>query len=429
MPIQFRILWPAFCATVLVFTTTACGDKSKAAGPPAFPPSLVSVIEVQSEDVPVLAEYPAQTFARDTVEIRGRVDGYIQKRLFEVGRDVTAGQILYELDARPYQADVAKAKGDLEKSLADLKFAQEQVAVRQAEADLAQAQANLIKAKQDVTRLEPLVKQEAAPQQDLDNARAALDANQATVDAKKATLEQTKLQVKSQIATSSAQVEANRALLRTAELNVEYSTVRSPISGRIGDSLVQVGGLVSKTSATPLTTVVPLDPIWVRFKVSESEYLAYLRKAGRDAMQKTALTMVLADGTEHPVKGHVQNTVNAVDSKTGTLEIQATFGNPSHNLLPGQFGRIRYVTDERHNAVVIPQRAVQELQGSQSVFLVDAQNKAQLQPVVPAERVGSRWIITQGLKPGDKVIVEGLLKVRPGAPVNPMPWKPEPTGK
>ncbi len=429
MRIQFLSFWAILGTSVLFLTTAACGDKSKAAGPPAFPPSLVSYIEVQAEDVPVLAEYPAQTFARDTVEIRGRVDGYIQKRLFEVGRDVAAGQVLYELDARPYLADVAKAKGDLEKSQADLKFAQEQVAVRQAEADLAQAQANLVKARQDVTRLTPLVKEEAAAQQDLDNARAALNANQATVDAKKATLEQTKLQVKSQIATTAAQVEANKALLRTAELNVEYATVRSPIAGRIGDSLIQVGGLVSKTSATPLTTVVPLDPIWVRFKVSESEYLAYVRKAGRDAMQKTPLTMVLADGTEFPVKGHVQNTVNAVDSKTGTLEIQATFGNPAHTLLPGQFGRIRYVTDERHNAILVPQRSVQELQGAQSVFIIDAQNKAQVQPVVPAERTGNRWIITQGLKPGDKVIVEGTLKVRPGAPVNPMPWKPEQAGK
>ena len=171
------------CVVVLATALIAsgCSERSNAANAPAGapPPTPVAIVTVQPSDVPIYTEYPAQTFARDMVEVRGRVDGYIQKRLFQVGSDVKAGQVLYELDLRPYQADVAKARGDVAKSNADQQFAKNQVAVLQAQADLAQAEANLAKAKQDVSRLEPLVKEEAAPQQDLDNARAALKASQA----------------------------------------------------------------------------------------------------------------------------------------------------------------------------------------------------------------------------------------------------------
>jgi membrane fusion protein (multidrug efflux system) len=388
-----------------------------------MPAPGVTVIQVATEDVPIYSEYAAQTFARDMVEVRGRVDGYIEKRLFQVGSDVALGQPLYELDRRPYQADASKAKADVAKSEADLEFARKQVALAQAEADLAQAQANLLKAKQDVDRLRPMVKEDAAPQQDLDNATAALQANEANVNAKRAAVEQTKLSTRAQIDTTQAQLEAARALLRTAELNLEYATILAPVAGRIGDSLIQVGGLVSKTAPQPLTTIVPLDPIWVRFKVSESEYLESQRKNQRTGDQP--LELVLADNTVYPFPGRVQNTVNQVDSKTGTLELQATFPNPRHILLPGEFGRIRVTTREQNNAILIPQRAVQELQGLQSVFTVEADNKVVARAIVTGDRVGERWIVTQGLKPGDRVIVEGLQKVRPGATVNAQLARPQ----
>ncbi len=416
--------------TALWCLSIACSSKGESpkAGP-TFPPPPVAVMIVQPEDVPIYTEYAAQTFARDMVEVRGRVDGYIEQRLFQVGSDVQAGQPLYELDRRPYQADVAKARGDVAQSEANLEFAKKQVALIQAEADLAQANANLLKAKQDVDRLQPLVKEEAAAQQDLDNALAAFQANQANVNAKKANVEQTRLSARAQIDTTGAQVESNKAVLRTAELNLEYATIHSPISGRIGDSLIQVGGLVTKTAAQPLTTVVPLDPIWVRFKVSESEYLAFQRRTDRVAAQQLPVQLVLADGTIHAQPGHVQNTVNQVDSKTGTLEIQATFANPLHNLLPGQFGRVRLLTAERKNVLVVPQRAVQETQGLQSVFTVGADKVVVARSIVVGERVGERWVIQQGLKPGDEVIVEGLQKARPGSTVNPQPYKPPPPPK
>jgi membrane fusion protein, multidrug efflux system len=185
-----------------------------------------------------------------------------------------------------------------------------------------------------------------------------------------------------------------------------------------------VGGLVTKTSPTPLTTIVPLDPIWVRFKVSESEYLNFQRRRDRDQALQAPLQMVLADGTLHAQRGHFQNTLNQVDPKTGTLEVQATFPNPLHNILPGQFGRVRVIGSEQKNAILIPQRAVQELQGLQSVFTVGPDNKVLARSIMTGDRIGDQWVVLQGLKAGDRVIVEGVQKVRPGAIVNPHPYQP-----
>jgi membrane fusion protein, multidrug efflux system len=401
----------------------SCQSSSKAQNRMAFPPPPVSVLVVHAQDVPIYGEYAAQTFARDMVEVRGRVDGYIEKRLFQVGADVAAGQTLYVLDRRPYAADVDKAKGDVAQSEANLEFARKQVALIQAEATLAQANANLVKAQQDVERLRPLVSQEAAAKQDLDNALAALDANKANVAALTASVDQTRLQTRTSIDSAAAQVISNKALLRTAELNLGYATIEAPISGRIGDSLIEVGGLVSKTAAQPLTTIVPLDPIWVRFKVSEAEYLAYQKSKDVRSSVNLPIRLVLADDSVFPHEGQIRNAVNQVDLKTGTLEIQGTFPNPGHAVLPGQFGRVRLRTREAKNVIVVPQRAVQELQSMQSVFTVGPDNKAQARNIVTGDRVGDGWIVTQGLKPGDKVIVEGVQKVRPGAPVQPTPYQ------
>jgi membrane fusion protein (multidrug efflux system) len=386
-------------------------------------PAPVAVLEVEPQTVPIFAEYAAQTFARDAVEIRGQVDGYIRKRMFQTGADVKAGDVLYVLDLRPYEADVAKAQGDVAQSEANAEFARKQVALLQAQADLAQSEANELKAQQDVDRLTPLVKADAASQQDLDAAVAQLNANKANVAARKANVEQTRLSTANQIAVAAAQVNANKALLTTAHLNLEYATVVSPINGRVGDSLVQPGGLVTKNAATPLTTVQPLDPIWVRFKVSEADYLSFLKHTGADDLRHSPLELVLADNSVFPSQGHVQDASNQVDPKTGTLEMQATFANPRHELLPGQFGRIRVRIRERQNVLLVPQRAVTELQGAQSVFTVGAGDKAEARSVVLGERTGADWVVEQGLKPGDRVILDGLMTMRPGAPVNPQPSK------
>jgi membrane fusion protein (multidrug efflux system) len=362
----------------------AAGRGKAATKPAAPPPPEVGVIHVEGEHVATYREYPARTYARDLVEVRGRVDGYVDRRTFDIGSDVHAGQVLYVLDVRPYEAEVERARG----------------ALAQAAADIAQAEAVLLKARQDVVRLEPLVKEEAAPRQDLDNALAARQAAEAAVLSRQAT------------------VEANRAILRTAELNLEYATIRAPIGGRIGDSLLQIGGLVTKTSPQPLTTIVPLDPVWVRFQVSEAE-LPLFQRANNGSIP---IDLVLSDGTVHPHQGRIENTLNSVNTKTGTMEVQAMFRNPDHSVLPGQFARVRVRTGERASAVLIPQRAVQEIQGQQSVLTLGADNTVQTRSVVTGERVDQRWVIEQGLKPGDSVILEGLQKARAGARVTPRPY-------
>jgi membrane fusion protein (multidrug efflux system) len=411
--------------TVLfLFSSAGCSARASASNVASAPQAPeVSVVKVCNENVPIYSEYAAQTFARDMVEVRGRVDGYIEKRLFETGSDVQAGQLLYVLDLRPYEADVQKLRGELSQGEANKEFASKQVGLLQAEADLAQAQANLLKAHQDVDRLRPLVKEQAAAQQDLDTALAALQANQANVRARQASVEQARLSTKAQIDTTAAQVEAQEAGLRSAELNLEYATIRAPISGRIGDSLVQVGGLVTRSSSQPLTTIVPLDVIWVRFKLSEKEYFQYQQRRAANGHQNIPLQLVLADGRVYSHEGRLQNTVNQIDPKTGTIEVQATFLNPDRALLPGQFGRVRMWIEDRQNVILVPQRAVQELQGLQSVLVVGPENKVLARTISTAERVGERWIVTQGLKNNDRVIVEGIQKAMPGTTVNPKPYE------
>jgi membrane fusion protein, multidrug efflux system len=411
---------------LIALAINGCATQASSSQAASEPPAAeVAVVEVSAEDTPIFTDYAAQTFSRDMVEVRGRVDGYIEKRLFETGSYVTAGQPLYVLDLRPYEAELQRARGDLSRSEADQEFAAKQVALLQAEADLAYAQANLVKAQQDVERLRPLVEEEAAPQQDLDNAVAALEANRANLRAKQASVEQARLSTKAQIDTSSAQVQSQKAGVRSAELNLEYATIRAPISGRIGDSFVQVGGLVTRNSAQPLTTIVPLDVIWVRFKLSEREYFQYAERTQGKRDAGIPLQLVLADGRSYPHDGRIRNTVNQIDSKTGTIEVQATFPNPERILLPGQFGRVRVQVGHRKAAILIPQRAVQELQGLQSILIVGPENKVQARTIATAERVGDRWVVVQGLEAGERVIVEGIQKAMPGTVVKPKPYASE----
>ncbi len=418
-----RLLHPRFVLLLAIGAcaiTSGCESAAQNQRPAAPAPPLVVVTQVEATDVPVMSEYPGQTYARNTVEVRGRVDGYIDKWLFHPGQEVHAGDVLYVLDLRPYEAVVQQAKGNLAQSEADLEFARKQVALLQAEANLAAAQANLLNPQQDYARLTPLVKDEAAAQQDLDTAVAALHAGEANVRASQANVDQTRLAAQTQIGSTAGKMEAQRGALRTATLNLEYATIHAPISGLIGDTLVPVGGLVTANAAQPLTTIVPLDPIWVRFKVTESRYLSFKKNP---TLLKSPLTLILADNTEFPQKGRIENTLNQVDAKTGTLELQASFPNPQHTLLPGQFGKVRVETELRRNVMLVPQKAIQQLQSEQTVLTVGAGNIVELRAIVTAERVGENWIVQQGLKPGDRVIVEGQLKVRPGARVTPAPYR------
>jgi membrane fusion protein (multidrug efflux system) len=413
---------PADAATLLQ-RWFGSDDGQKGGPAPAAAAIPVVVVEIQPADVPIFSEFSAQTYARDMVEVRGRVEGYLDRWLFKPGAEVRAGDVLYVLDLRPYEASVQQARANLKQGEADLDFARRQVSLLQAQANLASAQANLVRAQQDYDRLKPLVEADAASKQDLDAAFAALRAGEAGVRALQASVDQATISTKTQIDSTQAKTESLKAAVQTAELNLQYGTIRAPIGGRIGDTLIPVGGLVSPNSAQPLTTIVPLDPIWVRFKVTESEYLSSLKRGQRTLGGDLPLRLMLADNSEFPSKGRIADSLNQVDSKTGTLELQASFPNPQHQLLPGQFGRVRVQTDERKNALLVPQRAVQQLQSMQTVYTVGPGNKVQARPVITAERIGDQWVVDQGLKPGDRVIVEGQLKVRPGAVVQPMPYR------
>src|SRR5574340_1178844 len=414
---------PVLAALSGALALAGCG-ASRAKTVSAAPSTLtVLVVDVKPADIPIQGEFPAQTYARNMVEVRGRVEGYIERWLFKPGSEVRAGQVLYVLDLRPYEAALQQAKGQQRQAEADMDFARRQVSLLQAQATLASAEATLTKARQDYERLSPLVAADAASKQDLDAASASLKANEAIVRANKANVEQNSLSTRTQIAAAQAKVESLRAAMERAELNLEYATIRAPINGRVGDSLIPVGGLVTPNSPQPLTTIVPLDPIWVRFKVTESEYLGWMQRGQKTLSGQRPVSLLLADNSTFPQTGRIENTLNHVDPKTGTLELQASFPNPARRLLPGQFGRVRVQVDDRKAAIAVPQRAVQQLQNLQQVYTVGPDNRVQARPVRTGERVGALWVIEEGLRPGDRVIVEGQLRVRPGSVVQAQPYR------
>lgn len=412
--------------SIAAFGLAGCGSKGEQKVAAQAPPSTVEVMQVSPSAADIYAEYPAQTYARNMVEVRGRVAGYIEKWLFRPGQEVQAGQALYVLDLRPFQAQLQQAQGSLQQTQADLTFAQRQVSLRQAEANLAAAQSNLVKAQQDYERLKPLVEQDAAARQDLDAAVAALRSAEASVRANQANVQQTRLSTDTQVQSTQGKVAAQRGAVETANLNLEYGTIRAPIGGLIGDTLVPVGGLVNPTAVGPLTTIVPLDVIWVRFKISEAQYLKLKGKQGGPAQDGPQLSLILADDSTFPQTGKVTNALNQVDPRTGTLELQADFPNPLHRLLPGQFGRVRYVAEHRTAALLVPQRAVLQNQSIPTVYVVGAGNRIEARAVKTGARVGEAWLIEEGLQPGDRVVVEGLLAVRPGTVVNPLPYRETP---
>ena len=414
-----RRLVPVTMLALSALAATGCDyfGKSKAQEPPPAPP-VVQVIEASPQAVMIYSEWVAQTYSQDTVEVRARVNGYIEERRFNAGDLVKQGDTLYKLDDRPYKAQVERAKGDLTQRQADLQFAREQVQVLEAQAQLEQARADMLRQQTNVNRLVPLVAADAAPTQSLDDARQFLAAAQANVEARRVNLEQTKITARTQIDARQGTVEAAKGALAEADLNLSYATIRAQISGRVGDTTVQVGGLATSTSAQPLTTIIPLDPISVRFNVSEIEYLNFVQGGGtRESGREIPLRLILADGGVFPREGRIKRVLNQVDPRTGTLQIQADFPNPEGLILAGQFGRVRARVREEKSALLVPQKAVVELQGASSVMVVGPENKVAQRTVTMGDRIGELWIATQGLKPGERVVVEGLQKARPGAVV------------
>ncbi len=368
-------IWAASLGFAVALAATAgCkGDKGKQQ-PAQAPPPAVIVAEVVQKTVPIYGEFVAQTEANTTVELRARVEGFLQKVAFKEGSRVKKGDLLFQIDPRPYEAAVQEAKGKLER-----------------------AKALLEKSRTDVERLRPLWEQDAVPKQDLDNAEAAEKA-------------------------SSASVFLDEATLTKAKLDLSYTEIRSPIDGIIGRLGVNVGNLVGKTDATLLATVSSADPLYVNFSISETDYLSIakrLKSQPQPEVRKGIFELLLADNSIFPHRGDFGLVERALDTRTGTLTLRTIFPNPEGFLRPGQFGRIRVVMEERPNAILVPQRAVQEIQGAKSVLVVGADDMVALRTIMPAERVGEFLIVRDGVKPGERVIVEGIQKARPGSKVSP----------
>lgn len=409
-------------------------------------PVEVEVTQVKQENVPIYREWVATTDGMVNAEIKAQVTGYLLKQDYKEGSLVKKGQLLFEIDPRPFQAaldqangEVAQFQGQLEQAISNVAQAEAQLAqtnsqVQQAQANLSVAQANQEKAQLDVNKYAPLAEQKAVTQQDYDNAIQANKASGAQVAAAKAGVEAARSQMrvanaqistaKAAVATAKGQVENAKAAAETARLNLSFTRIIAPIDGIAGIAQAQVGNLISTTSGA-LTTVSTVDPIKVYFTLNEQEYLEFSKRNLIDAragasVAQLELQLVLSDGTTFPQKGSFLFADRQVDPKTGAIRLAGVFQNPGNMLRPGQFGRIRATTSTRDDALLVPQRAVAELQGSYQVAVVGDDNKVTLRPVKVGEKVDQNWIINDGLKAGERVVVEGTQKVRPGVVVKPI---------
>jgi membrane fusion protein (multidrug efflux system) len=378
------------------------------------------VAPVVQKTVPIQTELTARTDATNSVEIRARVKAFLLTQNYTEGTMVKAGQVLFTLDKREFEAQLSQANAQLAKTEADLSQARERSVVETAQANLSIAQAQLNKADQDVKRLKPLAESRAVPQQDYDNALAAQQGARADVEGRQATLNTAKVNQTTSVQMAQAAVEAARANIRQADLNVEYCRITSPINGIAGTRLVAAGNLVGQGEATLLTTVSNVNPMRVYVSISEREYLTYQRLRAEGKMKGgAALDLTLADGSVFPEKGRLIIADRAVDLKTGTLSLVTEFPNPNALLRPGQFGRVRFAAIVVENALLVPQKAVAEIQSTKVVYVVGSDNKVTLRSVTLGDRVGKDYIITDGVKAGERIIIEGIQKARPGSTVNP----------
>jgi membrane fusion protein (multidrug efflux system) len=397
----------------IAFLTAGCGksDPTKAEAAPA-PPVKVVVSNVQQKTVPIFADFVGQTKASETVDLRARVEGVLQKVYFTEGTPVRKGELLFSIDKRPFEAAVQSAQAALAKSRADLEQAKQRTDVIQAQAVLVDAEATLSKTEQDLKRIRPLAAEEAVTQLELDAAVAAQKSAKAKVAAQQANVTNLEASVKYTIERAVAEVSAAQSRLVQAQLDLSYCDIYSPMDGIIGFKNVDEGNLVGRGEATLLATVSAANPLMVDVSLSEVDYLTIVDPKSGRGQGKGQIELLLANDTVHPYPGALKVIDRKVDPATGTLKVQVAFLNPNNYLRPGQFARIRAVIAARDNAVVIPQRAIVELQGAQTVMVVDDQNKVSVRTVKVGEKSDQEIIILEGLKPGERIVVEGMQKVR-----------------
>jgi len=418
LPIAIAASSIALCVTI----ATGC---SKAKGSPNAAPPEVEVIQVEQKDVPIYSEWIGTLDGMVNAEIKAQVQGYLLTKNYTEGSMVKKGQLLFQIDPRPLQAALDQARGDLSK--AEDQVAQAKGQLSQARAQLAQSQANQVKTQHDVERYTPLEKAGAITNQQLDDAIQANQAALAQVKASEAAIET----AVAGISAAKSAVVAARAAVDTAQVNLGFTKITSLIDGVAGIAQVQIGNLVSPAGGV-LTTVSTVDPIKVNFTATEREYMDYTRRNPTDQQRKaveqaTELELVLADQTVYPHRGKFFVADRNVDVKTGSIALEGIFPNAGNILRPGQYAKVRAATTVRKDALLVPQRAVTELQGAYQVAIVGDDNKVDIRPIKVADRVGAMWIVENGLKPGEKVIAEGTQKVRPGQQVSPKPFVPSAT--
>jgi len=383
----------ALCLVVIGLIVGATRPKRVSGAPGASPD--VEVVQIEQKDVPIFGEWIGTLDGFTNADVRAQVTGYLQRQGYQEGAYVRKGQLLFEIDPRPFQAALDQAEGQL----------------AQAKAVLANAQAVQGRTELDVNRYTPLAKEQAASQQDLDNAI------------------QNNMAAKATVATANAQIRTAEAAVETARINLNFTRLIAPIDGIAGQAQLQVGALVNPSSGA-VTSVSTVDPIKVYFTVSEREYLDWNKRFPTETTRQAAgkslhLELILADGSSYPREGTFYFADRQVNQSTGAIRIAALFPNPGNILRPGGYGRVRTAVRVQKGALLVPQRAVLELQGSYQVAVVDGENKVSVRTVQVGDRVGTQWIVAEGLKQGERVVVEGVQKVRPGMQVNPKPFAAE----
>jgi membrane fusion protein (multidrug efflux system) len=375
---------------VLLFFATHSGAKPTAHTPPA---PIVEVAPVQQKDVPIFGEWIGTLTGHVNADIKAQVAGYLLTQNYKEGSYVKKGQLLFQIDLRPFQAALDQAKGQL---------AQAEAQLVQEEARLATAEANQLKSQLDVEKYGPLAKADAVSKQDFDNAVQTNLANQAQVKAANAA-----------IGAAKAQIQASQAAVETATINLNFTRIASPIDGIAGIAKAQVGDLVSSSSGV-LTTVSTLDPIRDYFTVSEQEYLALRNLLVSSSAERWKLQLILADGTTYPHAGQFYFADRQVNQNTGSIQLAALFSNPGNALRPGEYGKVRAVMRVQRNALLIPQAAVTEQQGSYLVSVIGNDNRVVTRPVQVGERTGPMWVVQGGLQPGERVVVQGQQNLKAG---------------
>jgi len=378
MPLRSRLSlskrpWPGFILCLIIALAGAglvgCGQKpaEKAAPPP------VEVVQVLKQDVPVYREYVGTTQGLVNAIVRAQVDGYLIRRTYKEGSYVKRGQVLFEIDPRPFKAALEQAKGQL-----------------------AQNEGKYYTAKTNLEKALPLAKLNAISRQDRDNAIG-------------------------QARSAKAAVDASRAAVRRAQINLSFTRITSPINGIAGMATAEVGDLVGPATNSILTTVSTLNPIKVYVPISEQAYLEHVEAEQRHEItpREFVFTMFLANGKQYPHQGRFYFLNRSVEVRTGTITVAVLFPNPGNVLRPGQFARVKVLTTILRGALLVPQKAVSELQGAYQVAVVTPAHQVKIQPVTVGERYGTWWVISKGLKPGEQVVATGVQKVRPGEKVSP----------